>query len=65
MASAEDMKKRIEELEAEVQRVKGESCAGAGRQKIAQMSSEVVDSNPYRLINVETITFISVMNLMP
>ncbi|GAB6020549.1 Ubiquitin-like modifier-activating enzyme 5 [Chamberlinius hualienensis] len=42
MASVEDLKKQIIQLEAEI-----ESYRMKGRQKISEMSSEVVDSNPY------------------
>ena len=47
MASVEDLKKRINELEKELEAEKQLNKSG-GRQKISQMSSEVVDSNPYR-----------------
>jgi len=44
----EELKKRIEFLENELEKAKHGAGAGtAVRQKIAQMSSEVVDSNPY------------------
>lgn len=46
MASAEDLKERIRQLENELNVLKQQTQHGA-RQKIAQMSSEVVDSNPY------------------
>ena len=45
----EDLKKRILELENELKIEKSKNEASvAVRPKIAQMSSEVVDSNPYR-----------------
>ncbi|XP_013399773.1 ubiquitin-like modifier-activating enzyme 5 [Lingula anatina] len=44
MASADELKARIAELEHELAQVKGKVGA---RGKIQQMSSEVVDSNPY------------------
>jgi hypothetical protein len=43
-AKMEELRKRVAELEAELLRV----TSGQPRQKIAEMSSEVVDSNPYR-----------------
>ncbi|XP_060603283.1 ubiquitin-like modifier-activating enzyme 5 [Ruditapes philippinarum] len=46
MASIEDLQKRIRELEKELEAEKQLNKSG-GRQKISQMSSEVVDSNPY------------------
>ena len=50
------LQKRIEELEAQLadERSKNERIT-IGRSKIEQMSSEVVDSNPYR----------SVLNVIP
>ncbi|XP_062602607.1 ubiquitin-like modifier-activating enzyme 5 [Saccostrea cucullata] len=45
MASIEDLQKKIQELERELKEER--SKGGAMRTKIAQMSSEVVDSNPY------------------
>lgn len=46
MASIEDLQKRVRELEKELEAEKQLNKSG-GRQKISQMSSEVVDSNPY------------------
>ena len=47
MERVEDLQARIKQLEAELEAAKrGE--ASAARQKIDKMSSEVVDSNPYR-----------------
>ena len=46
MASIEDLQKRIKELEQQLN--EEQSKGGAIRTKISQMSSEVVDSNPYR-----------------
>lgn len=47
----EDLKKRIEQLEEELkaEKLKNETSSVA-RPKISQMSSEVVDSNPYRYV---------------
>lgn len=45
MASIEDLQKKIKELEQELKEER--SKGGAIRKKISQMSSEVVDSNPY------------------
>ena len=45
METVESLKKRVQELE---EQLKGAKAAGAGREKIDKMSSEVVDSNPYR-----------------
>lgn len=49
MASVEALQKRISELEAELAKAKGkpETHGAVRREKIAEMSSEVVDSNPY------------------
>ncbi len=45
----EDLKKRIAELEKELQLEKSKNeSSSIARPKISQMSSEVVDSNPYR-----------------
>ncbi|KAF0297205.1 Ubiquitin-like modifier-activating enzyme 5 [Amphibalanus amphitrite] len=45
---SEELKRRIVELEKELEAIKKESCEGRrGREKIEQMSSEVVDANPY------------------
>ena len=50
MASVDELKERIVQLEAELARQRGESSGNnaGGRTKIDQMSAEVVDSNPYR-----------------
>lgn len=48
MANVEELKKKISELEAKLAAAQGNS--GPVRQKIDVMSSEVVDSNPYRYI---------------
>lgn len=48
MASKEDLQKRIEELENELKELRHETGQNQIRQKIPEMSSEVVDSNPYR-----------------
>ncbi len=46
--SAADLAARVRELEAEVAALRGSDGGGAvKRTKIAEMSSEVVDSNPY------------------
>jgi hypothetical protein len=42
--SVEELKERVAELERELEALKGSSP----RQKIDTMSSEVLDSNPYR-----------------
>ncbi|XP_043219706.1 ubiquitin-like modifier-activating enzyme 5 isoform X1 [Amphibalanus amphitrite] len=45
---SEELKRRIVELEKELEAIKKESCEERrGREKIEQMSSEVVDANPY------------------
>ena len=47
--SSEELKKRISELEKELEMLKNDSGKEPqGRTKIEQMSSEVVDANPYR-----------------
>jgi len=49
MTSVESLQKRICELEEQLVKERSKNDeALSGRQKIAQMSSEVVDSNPYR-----------------
>lgn len=50
MATIEDLKKKVQELEAKLAAAQGK--AGPVRQKIDVMSSEVVDSNPYRYFAV-------------
>ena len=47
MPSTEQLEARISALEAELAAVKSQSGNVSSRQKIEQMSSEVVDSNPY------------------
>lgn len=44
--SVEELKSRVRELEEELKKLKTNE-GGRGREKIAQMSGEVVDSNPY------------------
>ena len=45
----EDLKKRIAELENELKLEKSKNeSSSVQREKIKEMSSEVVDSNPYR-----------------
>lgn len=49
MASIETLQKRVNDLEKQLEAEKQRNkLAQAGRSKITQMSSEVVDSNPYR-----------------
>lgn len=45
MATVQDLQKRIEELEQQLILARQQQCV---REKIENMSSEVVDSNPYR-----------------
>lgn len=47
MASVEELENRIKDLEKQLEHEKRKNIT-AGRSKISQMSSEVVDSNPYR-----------------
>ena len=47
MATIEDLQEQINALKAELAAERSKN-AQAGRTKIAEMSSEVVDSNPYR-----------------
>lgn len=42
------LSKKLEQIEQKWQNISGAGAIGPVRQKIAQMSSEVVDSNPYR-----------------
>lgn len=46
MASVQELQKKISELEGKLAAALG--TAAPARQKIAVMSTEVVDSNPYR-----------------
>lgn len=46
MSTVEDLRKKVKELEAQLAAAQGN--VGPVRQKIDVMSSEVVDSNPYR-----------------
>lgn len=52
--SVEELQKKVKELESLVEelRAKGASGGGPSRQKIEQMSAEVVDANPYRFDGV-------------
>ena len=49
MTSVEALQERVKALEAEVEGYKLQ-YGGPCRDKIQEMSSEVVDSNPYRLV---------------
>lgn len=46
MATVEELQKKVKELESQLAAAQGN--VGPVRQKIDVMSSEVVDSNPYR-----------------
>lgn len=54
MATVEELKRRVRELENELIKCKQQQCVtmedaqAMNRPKIDKMSSEVVDSNPYR-----------------
>ena len=48
MATVEELQARVAALEKELEETRAKSTASVQRQKIEQMSSEVVDSNPYR-----------------
>uniref|UniRef100_A0A0E9TPU6 Uncharacterized protein n=1 Tax=Anguilla anguilla TaxID=7936 RepID=A0A0E9TPU6_ANGAN len=58
MATVEELKLRVRELENELIKCKQKRCpedAGGSqnyRQRIVKMSAEVVDSNPYRYAKV-------------
>lgn len=45
--TVERLRQRVEELERELSRERSRQVVG-GRTRIEKMSSEVVDSNPYR-----------------
>ncbi|XP_041474332.1 ubiquitin-like modifier-activating enzyme 5 [Lytechinus variegatus] len=47
MASVEELRAKVQQLEDELQAEKNKNISLTGRQKIETMSSEVVDSNPY------------------
>jgi len=47
MESVEQLKAQVKQLTEELENEK-KRIGSKGREKIAQMSSEVVDSNPYR-----------------
>lgn len=53
MSTVEELQKRVKDLEAQLAAAQGN--AGPVRQKIDVMSSEVVDSNPYRYLATFTI----------
>lgn len=67
--SVEKLRIRIKDLENELKALKVEKGAqtqrqnGHGREKIAQMSSEVVDSNPYRLGYVSGIFYLFILTV--
>ena len=48
MASIEELQHQIQALKAELAAEKLRNSSQTARHKIEQMSSEVVDSNPYR-----------------
>jgi hypothetical protein len=49
MSSTKELEVRVKELEKQLElRTKKHDTGGPVREKIAQMSSEVVDYNPYR-----------------
>ena len=50
MSTVEDLQKKVKELEAKLAATQGN--VGPVRQKIDVMSSEVVDSNPYRYFTI-------------
>lgn len=50
MATVEELQKKVKELEAKLAATKEND--GPVRQKIEVMSSEVVDSNPYRYLGI-------------
>ena len=57
----EDLKKRIAELENELKLEKSKNeSSSVMRPKIEQMSSEVVDSNPYRFIYFIPLVFVRI-----
>jgi ubiquitin-like modifier-activating enzyme 5 len=43
----EQLRSRIRQLESQLAEAQKQVSSGPGREKIAEMSSEVVDSNPY------------------
>jgi cell division septum initiation protein DivIVA len=48
MASIELLQERIKSLEQQLAEAKSNNAGLPAREKIQQMSSEVVDTNPYR-----------------
>ena len=48
MEDIKSLQARIAELEAKLAQAQNDGAAGKHRQKIAHMSAEVVESNPYR-----------------
>lgn len=48
MSTIEELQQRIKVLEQQLEQAKAEKDATPARQRIEQMSSEVVDTNPYR-----------------
>ena len=63
MSDSAALRKRIEELEAEIKTLKSCSNDKLARPKIENMSSEVVDSNPYRYVSSLCLSFIQVLIL--
>lgn len=55
MASVEELQKKIRELEAKLAVVQGDTAPA--RKKIEVMSSEVVDSNPYRYFFISLLIY--------
>lgn len=54
MATVEELQMKVKELEARLAVAQGD--ARPARQKIEVMSSEVVDSNPYRYLTIYSTT---------
>ena len=48
MEEIKNLQARVAELEAKLAQAQNDGATGQHRQKIAHMSAEVVDSNPYR-----------------
>lgn len=63
MASVEELQRKVSELEAKL--AAAQRNAGPVRQKIDIMSSEVVDSNPYRYFIVIFLIFTILLRFKP
>lgn len=64
MESKEDLLRKKAELEKRLKELEENASVRVQREKIAEMSSEVVDSNPYRFLYANKITTINYFNII-